>query len=714
MLNAAQGIKKPLSEKIDIQIPHTEISLFTSIIAITLSSFFYGDRVGLVNPMTSDVVKTLGLSLFLLNLPPIISAFLKNKSPHEQLSWYKSQAFITIVVLSAIIFTGFMVQDNNYYCDAVLSMTGYLAFFLILSRYIYGTILQGIIMRNVLFIFAFFAFSLWVTGVVWGSGNFWQSHYYIYMNPLYIEAIYLGNAHLDTLFHSSITHMIQTYGIPSTGLDGLPYLPYHFGSHWIFAQISRLIRINPIYFYQLCYPVIFIPFYFCSLFLFVAELRNVWSGWGDSDQPLFRLPAFTIFVVAFIPFLPNKLLYSLGLGGNNNLISQSYLISLTLVFLFFCLIASFWKRFNDNKKISKIDVLFLFAIVPSFIAGIGLSKISVMFIMFVTGSYLFIRLGLFRHYQFLVSYFISTFVFLTVFSFTKTSSFVEVYSLTTYLHNLRNYLANPWNSLYVIVHYFWSLVFICLALSANRISNTNSLKGAFLKKATVMIEMVIVICIAGFLPGALMRHLGGNEFYFSDIQKWVSLSFLLALCDYDFKNIKLKPIRIILLLLFLPLIYAVYSNGKEPFLSYRSRTSTIRKQIIKASPQRLEILNILQNLNRLPLSQKRNFLLFIPQNNLAYWGLADRINCYSVPFIAPALSGIAMIDGLPPAQCGEPDDWILRHNGYDCYQLRTAEQTERDRTDSAVCSKALKKGFEYIMRIDQTEAGLQLASIQCK
>lgn len=51
------------------QFLYIELSVFTSIIALSLSFFFYQARVGLADSMVAEIIKSLGLSLLILNLP---------------------------------------------------------------------------------------------------------------------------------------------------------------------------------------------------------------------------------------------------------------------------------------------------------------------------------------------------------------------------------------------------------------------------------------------------------------------------------------------------------------------------------------------------------------------------------------------------------------------------------------------------------------------
>ena len=690
------------------QTAYIEASVYASIIAITLAYFFYQTRLGIVNAMTEDVMKTLGISLLLLNLPAAISWRLRGHG--IQPPWYQSRAFITCLALGLMVIAGFVIEDNNYHFDYGLALAGCLCFLFSAYKFLSLDLFTGHVFKKAIIAILFFAFSIWTSSIFWNTGFSLMGSSYIFFSPFFVESTYLGGAHVDTLFFTSLSQMIQTYGIASSGLDGLPYIPYHFGSYWIFAQLSKLMQINPIYFYQLCYPVIFLPLFFYSFFLFIIETREVDAAAKNAVPSLFSISAFVIFAAAFISFLPNKLSYEIGLMRLNFLISPSYLLSLTVIFLSFCLCISFWVNFNAAKGYMRSDILFLAIITPLLFAVIGLIKISSLFIIFCLATYLFLRMALFKRYQFILLYGIAACIVFIILYITYPAS--QGASSFKQFSIFSDYIDYQWRPFFLMFNYFWSFLFIYFYIMVNDISNAPLLRDAFSNRLTVGIESVLVISVVGFLPGALMAKLGADAYYFADFQKWIALPLLLALITY--RPIKLKPATIALILFLMPLLYIVYKNGTEKYVTFRSQMNQMRKLAMNAPPKQQDMVNILLQAYKLPLSEKRSTALFIPQNNRAYWGLAAKIGCSTVPFIAPALSGIAMVDGLPPAECVSTGENLLVSCGYECYQLRTAEQTAIDRADKTVCAKAREKGFKTVIRIDETDTGLQQTAIHCE
>ena len=195
----------------------------------------------------------------------------------------------------------------------------------------------------VLVLFAGF-FSLYSAGASWGNG---------YQNPLFVESLCFGKAHIDTLYHVTISNMLRSYGVVSTGLDGLPFTPYHFGSHWLFAAASNLLHVRVIDFYNRGYPVVFVPFGMFSLATLALAIgfrsvrrRNDFpsaSGLGHGTSrvgPLCdRIPAadWTSLLVRhggrFYRFGALRRRRHAGVGMNVNVVSESYGLSVAVSLL---------------------------------------------------------------------------------------------------------------------------------------------------------------------------------------------------------------------------------------------------------------------------------------------------------------------------------------------------------------------------------------------
>lgn len=80
-----------------------------------------------------------------------------------------------------------------------------------------------------------------------------------YHSWLFTEFATIGGGVLDTYFHAAISESIHQLGVPSTSIDGSPYLQYHWFSHWLLGGLARGVGVNSFVFYHLFYPAIFVP-----------------------------------------------------------------------------------------------------------------------------------------------------------------------------------------------------------------------------------------------------------------------------------------------------------------------------------------------------------------------------------------------------------------------------------------------------------------------
>ncbi|MCX8489644.1 MAG: hypothetical protein ORN54_01095, partial [Cyclobacteriaceae bacterium] len=89
-----------------------------------------------------------------------------------------------------------------------------------------------------------------------------------YLNPMAPESYFVGQdfVHIDTLFHVSIASMLKTYQVATVGLFGLEPISYHLGSHFLFASFAQLCSTSILDFYNVGFPIIFVPL-FCQSML---------------------------------------------------------------------------------------------------------------------------------------------------------------------------------------------------------------------------------------------------------------------------------------------------------------------------------------------------------------------------------------------------------------------------------------------------------------
>jgi len=102
------------------------------------------------------------------------------------------------------------------------------------------------------------------------------------------------------------------------------------------------------------------------------------------------------------------------------------------------------------------------------------------------------------------------------------------------------------------------------------------------------------------------------------------------------------------------------------------------------------------------MAQKSNTLVYIPKENTAYWGWMP---CHIIPLAAPAITGIAMVEGNIQQGCP------VEGYGYSLYEgINNLSQM----TTTQLCQTVKSLGFEQAIRLDTTtDMTLMATNITC-
>ncbi|MFN2601805.1 MAG: hypothetical protein ABR582_03490, partial [Gemmatimonadaceae bacterium] len=225
------------------------VVVVTCLASIAIAAVYWMLRIGFDDPVSTPA-RVVGLALFVHSFPFVASSLITRPNSAQSSRWWSSYGFLWIVALIITAILGRLVPVTGYSPLPFLAIIGAASFAWTFSRWI----VRAPLWRSVVLIIGCACFSFWASGVVWGR---------IYKNPLYLENFILnGRVHHDTLYVAAIANMLRTYGVATTGIDGLNYVPWHWGSPWFFAQFAYLVDLNMLDFYQLAFPVIVIPLFF--------------------------------------------------------------------------------------------------------------------------------------------------------------------------------------------------------------------------------------------------------------------------------------------------------------------------------------------------------------------------------------------------------------------------------------------------------------------
>lgn len=158
--------------------------------------------------------------------------------------------------------------------------------------------------------------------------------------------------------------------------------------------------------------------------------------------------------------------------------------------------------------------------------------------------------------------------------------------------------------------------------------------------------------------------------------------------------------------IFIVLAIAIFFGVAKNFVDVYESAEVLPPNLVP-NPQHEVLLAELNTLSQIPLIEKRNYLLFIPQSNRLYWDWTT--NCKTAPFVAQAITGIALLDGLPDASCN------AKYYGYDTYSLRAVDEVPLQANDQrGICLRAQEKQFEKVIVIDtDSEQNAMVRRIDC-
>jgi hypothetical protein len=483
-------------------------------------SFYSLARIGFNNDFLL-YSKIIGVSLLLLN----IDCF-----------WNKGWGVVT---KSNFYVVGFLIIVALFFFFEIPALVGY-----ILATLGYIIFAQNFITnipifkkkKNWLFIaitcLAIALFTLYVFSVFYTN----------FLNPFSIDRISSRGLHIDTLFHASIAQMLKTYHIPTTGVDGLNIIKYHFGSHAIAASLSKLLDINVLLYYQMVFPSIIFPLLFKAFLYFVFDLSTLSSGEKKNNYLVFLL----LFLAGFIGFLNydgiSKITLKALVGWQTIYAFENYTLSMLFLFALFSTVVQFKDKFHE--KISLTHFIFVLLFLILFIAA-GLAKISTGFLIFCLGQYFCLRVGAYKRIFWIISDLIFIAIAWLIYSAVNDPNDAE--GGWYYFQLIKDVNQAPviW---FILLHFFWTIAIFSYYLLYLRIKNIKEILHAFKAKQFLLAEVVLVMSICGLIPGNIMWFYNRNAVYFTEPQNWVALGIIIYLAYYrpiDYESISTYVTRYI-------------------------------------------------------------------------------------------------------------------------------------------------------------------------
>jgi hypothetical protein len=718
--------------------PYDTVIVVCGLLSIGIATVYSAMRIGFDDQLL-PVAKTVALALFIFSFPATVKG--------SDRRWWSSYPFLWIVALMLVAALGRLVSPTGLNAFPLVAAIGVLSYAIVFVRWLP----RASVWRTMTLIGGCGAFSVWAAGVVWGRD---------YKNPLFYENFILdGRIHHDSLPLMSMANMLRTYGVNSTGIDGLNYISYHWGTPWLFGQLANLLGTHVFDFYQRGFAVTMIPLFFAGTLAFAVATRKLRNGPDANDDLRNDYRFWLVFLAACIGIIPISGLDAMGAWTSNLLISESYTVSVPCALLFlatvliFCVSARNEEGVPASRTRSIANALFAVIGIPLGLVLLGYLKISLMVLGFALAVYAFFRLRLYRRRSYALSAVLTT--ILVCWTYTRVSLPAHQEGFRAF-DFLQGYVPPQWWPFFVVVQVFWSWLYILVRLRSEGVGTIADLREAASERRILDVEAVALLAILGLGPGFVLHIDGGSAFYFSDVQRWLAVGFTLSripeLYRAVFGDAQPAPAKrprklvarldsisvrsVVFAFLALPVIGSMLSNAvywpiRMVRFNAETRYALYPPSVAAGIPEGIHglprladraildeglrgsrnfvVADALRRLSAMPDSARRRTALFIPQDQTQYWkSLTRERECSFHSFLAPALASLAMIDGMPPYGCR-----LSRYYGFGSFAPRTRPQLPEDSAPATLCRRALSLGMDRVIVLTFESGAAVERTIDC-
>ena len=116
-----------------------------------------------------------------------------------------------------------------------------------------------------------------------------------------------------------------------------------------------------------------------------------------------------------------------------------------------------------------------------------------------------------------------------------------------------------------------------------------------------------------------------------------------------------------------------------------------------------QLLSLLKEIETHPNDFKRETALYVPKTLSTYWDIS--CDSHFAPFVAPAITNMAMIEGLPIRDQKTSCYTHFDDYGYMTYRIRGIKAEWMEMDYEIICKKAKQKGFQRIIEINNNDIG---------
>lgn len=539
----------------------------------------------------------------------------------------------------------------------------------------------------------------WIALVV--AAGVTAAYLFIFVNNLGYVGVYtpeqglLGLLNHDTRFHTAVTFLIQNFGTPSLGVDGMLPLKYHVGSHVWFAAFGLLAGVDPLWSYGVGVLLLTVPGLLAAL---------IFSGLAID---LAVKPA-----AHYLGMGLALLLLSDVIGWNSYYISETYTFGLIGMLFSLPLLMALtkrdcpitWSRIGFALAVLLIPLLMSLKISVGVLWGVGvgwvaLRRFGIRFpaVLAGVGCLAGLLIGL--------KYF---------------SPGTDDYVYTSGSLIAPFYILREFPHVKVFSSFVFPLCLVLLALSAAPSGMRALIKGG----VDIPMETVAVVTIIGALPPFLGVPQDSGVWYFLNVGQWPAMALLLsrvspadiAECRNHLNATTLaRPLVLIaLFVLTIPFVESIKPTFQKTagdivraadrqngnFLKDRLATryffdtfsaertlfgSDFRKALTFSTGAQL-----IAAVRASTGAAQPGLAVFIPPSNDLFWKFQEK--CLEKHNVQPALTGQPSLFGAPPKEYGCIKDAYQADYGKDI--------DSRSMSDAELCEHAVKRNMSDIMVLE--------------
>jgi len=688
-----------------------EVEIIASLVAIFMAATAMLLTLQTGTVLLSTIRISCGMALFLLNTPVIIQRLFPGHRARKA-------AVVTIGLVVAIYAADKFALSVPF---ELFSSIGILAFAVI----VISSVRAGGVIPFLSAVFWGICFSFVVGQMVWGSG--WK-------NPLDVfQFAQNGSTHTDPAFHNAVVAMLATYGVCTTGLDGLVPFSYHHAAHWLAALVCRTMQTTPYVATTIVLPILLPASLVYWSGLMVREIGRIFQV--DS----FSL-SYCVFLTGLAGYLPTSMLEGGFISWPWTFSMDSQILGLTIaagaavLLIDVCSQRSFVETNADVKtwplRFALISILTTILLM--------LAKITVSHLFALVVIYAAIRIG--ASWKRVAILAIGLAIIIRQMSPVlelNSDDFLKISPFGLWVQRV------PWSSwpLCVPVNTISGIIYAIIRLHQKQVRTLGDVVRSLRERSLVDVELVLLVAFAGT---GLTMVFGGrqafNSIYYQNTAQFFTFAALAGIIHLYFRDVRGSRWRDLSVgkLMSLTLLAAVFMtaivNSAEKWidivrLNMKSRgdafatplgvdsvvgkpeirrllrdgefaksvelmakNTTFTKTRIESGDKMIvgRLISLGKTMDR---ERKRESILWIPRTNRSFWDLAPDGRRWLLPMFAVAMTELALIDGLP-----EEQELSGGGFGFSVYP-NTVTRAEDGLPMEKIMMKATEMGFKSVVEL---------------